>query len=317
MTNFVFMGSPDVALPSLRALLDHPEVNLRGVVTQPDRKAGRRGALQPCPVKAEAERLGLRVLTPERIGAAEALQVLREWRTEVVVVCAYGQIFPREALQLARQGCYNLHFSLLPRWRGASPVQTAIAEGDKRTGVTLQRMVQALDAGDIVSASNPVAIDPHDTSATLGARLSHIAAALLREAVPLLAAGTPPLTPQAQAGITLCRTLRKTDGAVDFLNETASRIERRWRAYTPWPGCHVFWGKRRLSLVRLAGTPAAGLPGGPELGVLLPDGRVQTREGMLQLLEIKPEGKGAMGIEAFLRGNPKAVGARLTPQATG
>lgn len=311
MINAVFMGSPALALPSLHALAAHPGVRLAGVFAQPDRPVGRRRTPQPCPVKQAAEALGAPVHTPDSARDPAALDVLRRWKTELIVVCAYGQILPESMLRLPRLDCYNLHFSLLPRWRGASPVQAAILAGDTETGVTLQRMVKALDAGEIVAVSGPEPIRGNDTAATLGTRLAELSAGLLDSALPRLLAGDPPLAPQPEQGVTYCRTIRKSDGAVDFAAEAAAAIERRVRAYTPWPGCFCFAGGRRLGLQAVVAEEATGPEEAP--GVLRPDGRVAAAQGTVQLVTVKPEGKSAMPIEAFLNGYPQAAGQRLAP----
>jgi methionyl-tRNA formyltransferase len=315
MTRTVFLGSPATALPSLRALAADPRVRLVGVLTQPDKPAGRRRRLQPCPVRAEAEALGLPVLTPRRIREPEALAALAAWEPELAIVCAYGQILPEAALGLPALGCYNLHFSLLPRWRGASPVQAAILAGDAATGVSLQRMVLELDAGDVVAETPPLPIRPDDTAQSLGERLATEAGTLLARSLTALLAGDPPARPQDPAAVTVCRLIRKQDGAVDFAAEDAVRIERKARAYSPWPGCYAFAAGRRLGLERL--TPA-GPPDDPAAarrppGTLLADGRLRAREGWLRLEIVRPEGKPPMAFAAFRNGNPQAIGARLTP----
>lgn len=311
----VFMGSPETAVPSLRALAAHPRCRLAGVFTQADRPAGRGRRLRPSPVKAAAEVLGAPVLTPDKSGGPEAMAALDAWRPDLVVVCAYGRILPRRVLDRPPLGCWNLHFSLLPRWRGASPVQAALLAGDTATGVSLQRMVAELDAGAIAAETAPMPIAPDDTAATLSARLAEAAAALLSETLPALLDGDPPLREQDPAGVTHCGIVRKDDGRVDWAAEDAGAIERKVRAYTPWPGCFAFLGGRRLGLVRVE---AAGAPPEPPApGILLRDGRVPARAGAVRLLEVKPEGRGAMPWEAFRNGNPEAVGARLTPYPAG
>jgi methionyl-tRNA formyltransferase len=317
MTRTVFLGSPEAAVPSLHALHAlHVAAALRlvGVVTQPDKPAGRRRTLQPCPVKREAEALGLPVLTPRRIREPEALEALRALAPELAIVCAYGQLLPRALLELPRLGCYNLHFSLLPRWRGASPVQAALLAGDAATGVSLQRMVLELDAGDVVAETEPLPIRADDTAASLGARLAAEAAALLTRSLPLLLGAQPPLRPQDAARVTTCHLIRKEHGAVDCAAESAVQIERKCRAYTPWPGCYAFLGTRRLGLARVTLAPVPAQDGaGAAPGTLRADGLLRTREGWLRLEALRPEGKGDMSFAAFLNGNPGAVGARLTP----
>jgi methionyl-tRNA formyltransferase len=318
MIRTVFLGSPAAAVPSLQALHGQEPVRLAGVVTQPDKPAGRRRRLQPCPVKQAAEALGLAVLTPRRIRDPEALQALRAWGPELAIVCAYGQLLPEALLELPRLGCYNLHFSLLPRWRGASPVQAALLAGDATTGVSLQRMVLELDAGDVVAETPPLPIHRHDTAQSLGERLAGEAAALLARSLPLLLGGNPPRRPQDSAAVTHCRLIRKEHGAVDFAAEDAAQIERKCRAYTPWPGCFVFLGARRLGLARVVPAAAPADPAGAAddaapPGTLRADGCVRTRTGWLRLEEVRPEGKGTMPFAAFRNGNPAAIGARLTP----
>jgi methionyl-tRNA formyltransferase len=311
----VFMGSPATAVPILRALATHRECRVVGVFTQPDRPAGRHGHPQPSAVRVAAEALAIPVATPDKAGSAEALATLRAWAPELAVVCAYGQLLSQPVLDVPRLGAYNLHFSLLPRWRGASPVQAALLAGDGTTGVSLQRMVLALDAGAIVAETAPLPILPRDTAATLAERLAEAAAELVRANLVPLLAGDLPLRDQDPAGVTLCRTLRKEQGAVDWATESAVQIERKRRAFTPWPGCYTFLGRRRLALIELevAASPAEREPP----GTLLSGGLVACREGFVRLIEVKPEGKAAMPFAAFLRGTPAATGQRLSPTPTG
>jgi methionyl-tRNA formyltransferase len=256
------------------------------------------------------------VFTPATLRGAEGQAALRGLRPHLVVVCAYGHILPQALLDVPPLGCFNLHFSLLPRWRGASPLQAAILAGDARTGVTLQRMVAALDAGPLVAGSAPEAIGADDTAESLGQRLAGVSADLLVRALPLLLSGHPPLTPQDEARVTACRTLRKEDGAIDWTRESATAIERKVRAFTPWPGCHGFLGSRRLGLVRVA--VASDAEAGPlaaqpvPAGTILPGGLVAATPGCVRLLEVKPEGKAAMTWADFARGAPHAVGTPLT-----
>lgn len=316
-TSTVFLGSPAAAIPSLHALAGHAGIDLVGVVSQPDLPAGRRRRLRACPVKEAAQALGLPVFTPARIGDPEAMAQLRDWGVELAVVCAYGQIFPESVLSLPRLGCFNLHFSLLPRWRGASPVQAAILAGDVETGVSLQKMARELDAGDVVAASAPRTIRPEDTAETLGADLAEDAARLLEGAVPLLAGENPPLAPQDTNQATFCRIIKKSDGVADFLAETAEDIQRKCRAYTPWPACHAFLGGKRLVLMEVRVEAPEQLPWGsggrPPPGVVAEGGLIVAREGVLRLLRVKPEGKNAMEWGDFQRGYPGAVGAALMP----
>ena len=322
MVRVVFMGSPDWAVPSLLALADalaHPAPGgaagtLIGACTQPDRPKGRGRALEPCPVKRAALGLGLPVRSPASLKDPAGQALLAEWRPELVIVCAYGLILPRAMLDLPRLGCYNLHFSLLPRWRGATPVQAAVLAGDAATGVSLQRMVEALDAGPLVASTPPLAIGPDDDAASLGVRLAQAAAGLLRETLPSLLQGHAHLAEQDASQATFCRRLSKADGAVRFEEESALTLERKVRAYQPWPGCHAYCGGLRLALERvevLAPEALAAIPPGTVPGTLLAGGVVPAAQGAVRLLRVKPQGKASMPWHAFAHGHPQALGCVL------
>jgi methionyl-tRNA formyltransferase len=318
MIRAVYMGSPEWAVPSLMALAGAQAraigVELVGVLTQPDRPAGRGRRLQPCAVKAAAVAQGLAVLSPERLRAPEGMSALAALAPDLVIVCAYGQMLPRAVLDLPRLGSWNLHFSRLPRWRGASPVQAAILAGDADTGVSLQRMVEALDTGPLVAESPPVAIGADETAEALGARLAEVAANVLLDALPAILTGTPSLRPQDVARVTVCRKLDKRSGAIDWAHESAVDIVRKVRAFTPWPGCADYLGRMRLGIVRVE---AAVAQSGAQPGVIGADGVAAAASGAVKLIDVKPEGKGAMAFADFVNGHPAAVGARLTADAEG
>lgn len=305
MKRLVFMGTPEWALPSLEALIasGHPVV---GVWTQPDRPVGRKQVPTPSPVKAWAQKQGLPVWTPERAGAPDSLEALQELTPDLILVCAYGQLLPQALLDLPPCGCFNLHFSLLPRWRGASPVQAALAAGDTETGVSLQQMVLKLDAGPLVAEQRePIA--PEDTSETLGTRLATLGGRLVADTLPALLNQTAVAVPQDPAQVTFCRIIRKEQGQVLWEEDTARQVERRLRAYTPWPGCFSFGPDgKRLQLVEVEVTEAQRPPG--EIG---PGFEVGTAEGALRLLKVRPEGKGEMAASAFLNGRPDWVGQKM------
>jgi methionyl-tRNA formyltransferase len=320
MTRVVFLGSPQWAVPSLRSLSAAPDslsMAVVGVVTQPDRPAGRGRLMQPCAVKSAALALGLPVLSPISLRAEEGFRDLAGMSPDLAIVCAYGQILPRRVLDLPALGCWNLHFSLLPRWRGASPVQAAILAGDAETGVSLQRMVEALDAGPVAAKSAPVAIGADETAAELGGRLAELAAQVLRDSLPHLLRGTATVLPQDESQVTVCRKIDKRAGLVDWSRESATEIVRKVRAYTPWPGCASYLGQRGLGLVRVEQAPAGAgselpVPSAPP-GTIAPGGLVRAAHGWVRLLEVKPEGRAVMSFAAFERGNPQAVGTRLAP----
>ncbi len=302
------MGSPEFAVPSLEALVGAQQVV--GVVTQPDRPAGRGARLTPPAVKVAALALGLPVLQPERVGAPEALAQLTAWAPEVIVVAAFGQLLPPALLVLPACGCVNVHASLLPRWRGAAPIAAAILAGDTLTGVSLMRMDEGLDTGPLIAQCEEP-IRPDDTTGSLTARLARLGADLLLETLPGYLGGERIPRPQPEAGVTFCRPLRKADGRLDW-SRSAVELERRVRAMNPWPGAFTIWAGQPLKVLR-----AAPLLEGDESG---PVGRVVplqggaavvTGGGLLQLLEVQRAGKSALPIEAFLRGQPQFVGAIL------
>jgi methionyl-tRNA formyltransferase len=318
MTRAVFLGSPAWAVPSLLALAGAQAAGLGitvcGVVTQPDRPTGRGRRLQPCAVKAEALRLGLPVRSPESVREEDGLRSVADWTPDLLIVCAYGQLLNRAVLDSPRLGSWNLHFSLLPRWRGASPVQAAILAGDAETGVSLQRIVEALDAGPLLASSAPVPIGAAETADELGARLADVAAGLLIDALPAILSGTPAVTPQDESRVTVCRKIGKAAGIVDWGREPADEIVRKVRAFTPWPGCASYLGALRLGLIRVEAVkpPPAGIP-----GTLGADGRVPAAAGAVRLIEVKPAGRGVMAFSDFVNGHPEVVGQRLTAAPEG
>jgi methionyl-tRNA formyltransferase len=318
MPPLVFMGTPEWAVPSLRAVAAYPGARLAGVFSQAPKPAGRNRQVRPSPVHQAALELGVPVITPAKAGDPEAMAALEAWRPALIVVCAYGRILPSRVLEHPALGCYNLHFSRLPRWRGASPVQAAILAGDPTTGVSLQRMVKELDAGAIAAETPPLPVAPHDTAETLGARLAEAAATLIAANLTALLAREPPLREQDPALVTHCGIITKQAGAVHWADEDAARIARMLRAYTPWPGCYGFVNGKRIEFTRLeAAEPpsevrAQARDAAP--GTLLPGGWVPARAGCVRLIEVKPEGKRAMPFADFLRGQPQVLGCVVTPE---
>ncbi|MEX1071459.1 MAG: methionyl-tRNA formyltransferase [Anaerolineales bacterium] len=293
----VFMGSPEFSLPSLRALAENYEVV--GVVTQPDRPAGRGKQLAAPPVKLLAQELGIPVIPPRRLREPEAMRQLREWAPEVIVVAAFGQILRQEVLDLPPKGCINVHASLLPRWRGASPIQAAILHGDQETGVTIMLMDAGLDTGPILSQRS-IPIGDDDTAATLNRKLSTFGAELLTETLPKYLEGELKPKPQPSAGVTTMSTLNKADGKLDP-SEGAIALERKVRAFTPWPGAFIEWKSAPLK-VHAAHTVnnKRGKPGQHTEYQGLPS--IATVNGWLVLDVVQPAGKKQMSGVEFLRG---------------
>src|SRR5512137_934584 len=242
----IFMGSLDFAVPALRALAQrYPVV---GVVTQPDRPAGRGRTLKPPAVKEAALLLGLPVIQPEKLRQPEAMQQLAAWAPDLIVVAAFGQILRLEVLDLPKFGCINIHGSLLPRWRGAAPIQAAILAGDRETGVTMMKMDPGVDTGMILSQSS-LPIAPDDTAGTLFARLAPLGANLLLETLPRYISGELQPQPQPAEGITYAPMLKKEAGLLDF-TQPAVALERRVRALDPWPGTWFVWNNQPMKVLR-------------------------------------------------------------------
>jgi methionyl-tRNA formyltransferase len=290
------MGSPDFALPTLRALARHYEVV--GVVTQPDRAAGRGKQLKPPPVKTLASELGLPLMQPEKLRLPEAMEQLHRWNPELIVVSAFGQILRKEVLDLPRFGCINVHASLLPRWRGAAPINAAILHGDPETGVTIMQMDVGLDTGPLLSQrSIPVA--PDDTAGSLFEKLSVLGAELLIETLPGYLSGELQPIPQPEAGVTYAPMLKKEEGQLDFTQD-ADALERRVRAFNPWPGAFMDFEGAPLKIHRARAEAGNASPGQR----LVHQGQpaVGARGGLFILEEVQPAGKKSMSGKSFLAG---------------
>ena len=295
-------------------LLDGPD-EVVGVVTQPDRPAGRGQATMPSPVRRTASAAGIPVLTPRKMKAPGLLEELRGWRPDLVAVVAYGRILPQAILDLPPLGCVNVHYSLLPRYRGAAPMQWAILEGEVVTGVTTMRLVAEMDAGPILLAEE-VAMEPDETAATLEARLVPVGARLLMATLEGVARGF--LTPRSQdpAGVTFAPMLRKEDGMIDWARP-APEIERRIRAFTPWPSAFSYWQGKRVKVHGASPVAADAAPRTEAPGTVVRAGTdgisVATGDGVLLLTELQMEGRKRMPADAFLRGAGLREGMRFEP----
>ena len=306
----VFMGTPDFAVPSLQALIDSDAADVVGVVTQPDRPAGRGNKLKPPPVKVAAEAAGIPVYQPKSLRKVEATEPIREWAPDLIVVTAFGQILRPHLLELPRLGCVNVHASLLPRWRGAAPIQAAILHGDKQTGVTLMQMDVGLDTGDMLFVEG-FDLDPAETASTLHDKLAQLGYEMLLKHLPALLAGD--VTPQKQDDerATYASKIEKTDGQIDW-SQSAEAIERRHRAMTPWPGSFTRWNGKNLRIHKMEMANASHLT--KEAGTVAKlDGEVAvaTGDGWLQLDMIQLEGKKRTHPADFINGRPDFIGAVL------
>jgi methionyl-tRNA formyltransferase len=289
------MGSPDFSVPVLDALVKGYQV--AGVVTQPDRPAGRGRALQAPPVKRASQQLGIPLIQPEKL-RAEALADLRDWAPDLIVVAAFGQILRREVLELPSYGCLNVHASLLPRWRGAAPIQAAILAGDAQTGVTIMKMDSGIDTGPLLS-QRALPIAAVDTAEELSKKLAEIGAGLLMEALPAYLEGT--LVPQSQPpeGATYASPLKREDGLLDFARPSAE-CARRVRAFQPWPGTWMEWRGGVLKVLR-ASVGLGQLPPGTRT-VYRGFPAVGAADGLLVLEQVQPAGRKPMSGRAFLAG---------------
>ncbi|HEX2997997.1 MAG TPA: methionyl-tRNA formyltransferase, partial [Anaerolineales bacterium] len=229
MTKVVFMGSPDFSLPTLRALAEH--YDLIGVVTQPDRASGRGRELKPPSVKLLAQELNLPVIQPEKLKQPEAMEQLRLWNPDLIVVAAFGQLLRKDVLELPPFGCINVHASLLPRWRGAAPINAALLHGDEETGVTIMKMDVGLDTGPTLSR-RAIRLTPDDTAGSVFETLSALGAELLIETLPDYLSGKLQPVPQTDEGTTYAPMLKKEEGRLDFTH-AAEELERRVRAFNP------------------------------------------------------------------------------------
>ncbi len=265
----VFFGSPDFAVPCLDALTDIAEVC--AVVCQPDKPAGRGLTMRPPAVKVRAEVLGLPVWQPTKVRTGDLAERLRALEADVGVVVAYGRILPRAVLDAPKHGCVNVHASLLPRWRGASPIQHAILAGDAETGVTLMQMDEGMDTGPTL-AEVRTPIEPEETGGALFERLAPMGAALLRAELGRYVEGALEPTPQPTKGVTMASLLSKSDGAIRW-SDSAAQVHDRVRAMSPWPGAFATLGGERLKLHRVCVRDAIGSIGRP--------GEVLDRPGLV------------------------------------
>lgn len=299
----LFMGSAELACPSLDRLLDCAADTVVGVVSQPDRPKGRALKLASCPVRAHVADRGIPVLTPENINAPDSVAALRALAPDLIVVVAYGQFLKTEVLNLPPLGCINVHASLLPKYRGAAPIQWAIANGEIETGVTTMYVNERMDAGDIVD-QRVEPIFPDDTAGILHDRLARCGAELLATTLEALRQGTIRRRQQNEAEATLAPRLKKADGRIDW-HQPAAVIDNRVRGFNPWPGC--FCELAPAGVVRVLKSRVENSHGAKPGAVLeaFGDGPlIQTGQGALRLLEVQPEGRKIMSGAAFLRGHP-------------
>lgn len=298
----IFMGTPQFAVPSLERLWEEYEV--AAVVTRPDKVAGRGRLVAFSPVKEVALAWGIPVMQPRSLKEKEVVTSLLELEPQVIVVAAYGLILPPEVLVIPPFGCVNVHASLLPKYRGASPVAGAILAGEEETGITIMLMDEGMDTGPILAQAR-LPIAPEDNQGSLTEKLAYLGADLLLETLPRWLKGEITPQPQEDDKATYTKMLKKEDGLIDW-RMSSVEIWRQVRAYNPWPGAYTEFEGRTLKILR-----ARPIGGGPGLVVATNEGAaVVTGEGLLALEEVQLAGKRAMGITEFLRGQRGIVGSR-------
>ena len=307
----VFMGTPGFAVPSLEALLKS-EDQVVGIVTQPDRPKGRGHRLTPPPVKVIAQRTGIPLLQPLKIKTPDFLDALAALRPDLIAVAAFGRILHAPILNLPPRGCVNVHGSLLPKYRGAAPVQWAIINGERETGITTMLMDEGMDTGPILLQER-IPILPDDTAGTLAPRLAELGGRLLVETIRQLKAGM--LTPRAQdpSQATTAPLLKKEDGVIDW-SRSAQAIANRVRGLSPWPGAYTFLGHDRWNIWNTVANPTRSHEQpGTIIAVTKQSIQVATGEGMLEIVEIQTANSRRMNASQFLAGHHVGVGARLGP----
>jgi methionyl-tRNA formyltransferase len=295
----VFMGSPEFSLPTLQAL--HAAYNVVGVITQPDRPAGRGRSLTPPPVKVLAQEASIPVIQPRRLSEPEAMQQLQEWQPDMIVVAAFGQILRPNVLNLPPRGCINVHASLLPRWRGAAPINAALLAGDEQTGISIMCMDSGIDTGPVLAQAG-IPILSTDNAGSLSAKLAQLGAELLIQTLPEYLTGKIVPLPQDETLATYAAMLEKEDGRLDF-HQPAGALERKVRAFNPWPGAYTEWQGQTLKVHRAHAAHASQLEGAPGAATIhenMP--AFFTAHDLLVLDEVQPAGKKAMPGEVFLRG---------------
>ncbi len=302
----LFIGTTPFAVPSLLVLDDSPKHEILAVVTQPDRPQGRGGRLSMSPVKEAALKLGLSVFQPEKVRAKEFVQTVRDFAPEVIVVAAFGQIIPQRILDIPPFGCLNVHGSLLPRWRGAAPMQYSLMAGDSETGVTTMMMDAGLDTGDILLQAS-LSLADIENLGVLEARLADLGAGLLMQTLAALEAGSCPRQTQDTSLVTHSPSLPPDIGLLDW-SRPAEELHNLVRGVTPKPGAYTYWSGKRLKVLRTSWSEAAsGQPGMIENiggnGIT-----VSTSKGALHLLEVQPESKARMAADAWARGARLASG---------
>lgn len=307
-----FLGTPEFAVTCLKALLDDDHFEIVGVVTQPDRPAGRKLQLTPSPVKSLAQAHGLRVLSPESLKDNQLMfDEIRRWEAEVGVVVAFGQILTQEFMDSFKLGCVNVHASLLPKWRGAAPIQRSLEAGDKVTGVALQKMVKKLDAGGVIG-SRTMELDNEINAAELFEKLAFLGADLLRVELMDYVRGNLAPVPQDESQVTVAKKIGKTESEIPW-SLSAERIHDRVRGFAAGPGTYTWLDGKRLKILktRVRGTDGSGVTPGTVVEANENALTVACGKGVLEILELQPESSKKMTVAEFMRGQGLSKGKVL------
>ena len=310
----VFMGTPDFAVGTLKALLQSRH-QVVAVVTQPDKPKGRGKAMQFTPVKEVAVRAEIPVLQPKRVREPEVVEEIRQFHPDVIVVVAFGQLIPKAILDMPQYGCVNVHASLLPKYRGAAPIQWAVIDGEEKSGVTTMQMDEGLDTGDML-LTEEVVLDSQETGGSLFDKLSEVGAGLLLKTLDELEAGNVhPQKQPSESTTAYAAMLTKKMGEIDW-TQSAVQIERLVRGLNPWPSAYTHLGQKTLKIWRAAVHPSMVQTKEPGTVILMDKKHfgVQTGDGMLEILELQLEGKKRMDADAFLRGYQVEDGIKLGEQ---
>ena len=306
----VFMGTPDFAATSLDALLKSDD-SVVGIVTQPDRPKGRGQVLTPSPVKLQAQGAKIPLLQPLKMKDPEFLQTLAGWKPDLIAVAAFGRILPSVVLSLPPLGCVNVHGSLLPKYRGAGPIQWAIINGETETGITTMLMDEGMDTGAML-LQEAIPITPDDTAGTLSPRLAELGGRLLVETIVRIKAGTLVPRPQDPSRATMAPLLKKEDGVIDWALP-ATALANRVRGLSPWPGAYTaVAGGDRWAIWRARALPGpVTRPPGTIIAVTTEAIHVSTGEGVLAVMELQPANSRRMAVSQYLAGHPITVGLQL------
>jgi methionyl-tRNA formyltransferase len=309
----LFAATPAIALPTFVNLAQNPSIKLVALLTNPDRTQGRRGQLIAPPIKEEAIKLAIPVLQPEKLDEIVE-QHIKALQPDLLICFAYGKIFKKSFLELFRLVGINVHPSLLPRWRGATPIPSAILAGDKETGISVQRLAQKMDSGAIL-VQEAFALKGDETTVSLSTYVANVAPNLLNKAIELMQSNPQLGKEQSEEGVSLCGLIKKKDALINFTTETAIEIERKVRAYNPWPLAYSFFNAKEFYIYETKAL-ANGNNNKDEAGTIVACHKkngieVVTKEGRLAILKMQIAGKKVLSCSDFMNGQPNLLGCRL------